>query len=273
MNDKLFALPSLLKSLIVIGITIIALIFIKQYLIKKVAYRSRKENLNTVDGLIFNLLQYVVIIVAIFVILTVNGIKVSGLLASLGIAATVVGLSLQDTFKDLFAGINIYNNNFYKVGDFVRYNSEICEVKFFNARITKFRSVATGSTYTVSNSSISSIEKIKKNLALFFIFDFDVDKELIDDSLNEVVKAIKKSKIAEDVVNYSLINISAEGCKYLVAASANPAKHFSVKLIAYDIAYKEFRKRGIAPQFDSDRDIVITDKHKSQYVLTKKKKK
>jgi len=258
-----------LETIVVIAIAVAALVFVKQILIKKVAYKSRHEKMNTVDGLIFNLLQYIIILVAIFVVLTVNGINVTGMLAGLGIAATIIGLSLQDTFKDLFAGINIYGNNFYKVGDYVKYENELCIVKFFNGRVTKFQSASTGSTYTVSNSSINSIEKIKKNTSISFYFDFDVDRKQVDEALEAVTKTMKETKGCESATYYSLIAILDRGVRYLIGFSANPQAQDDVKIAAYQKAYTEFKAREIAPLFDGDRDIVISDKEK--YYSTKSK--
>jgi len=258
-------------TILVLAACVAIMIFIKRVLIKKVAYKSRKEKQNTVDGLIFNILQYVVIILTIFVILTVNGVEVTALLASLGIVATIVGLSLQDTFKDLFAGINIYGNNFYKVGDYVKYNGEICVVKYFNARITKFRSIISGSTFTVSNSTISSIEKLKTDTMASFMFDFDVDKDIIDEAMEEVTKDAVALDTVISATYLSLCNIADNGCQYILLYSAVPKDQAFVKADICKMAYREFKKRGIAPQFDSDRDIVVADKHRG-YTTYKPKK-
>ena len=114
-----------LSSLLVIAVASALLYVIKQYLIKKVAYTNKDEqHKNTFIGMIFNVLQYIVIIAAAMMVMHLHGVNISSILAGLGIVATIVGLALQDTLKDIIAGINIYNNNFYKVGDMVRYNGE-----------------------------------------------------------------------------------------------------------------------------------------------------
>ena len=164
-NDiKYFASKPFLISLIIVGVTGLLLYIIKQYLIKKVAYTTKGEqHKNTFYGVIFNILQYVVVIIAIVMILHQHGVNVTRILAGLGIMATIIGLALQDTLKDIIAGISIYNYNFYKVGDLIRYNGEECDVKYFSARVTKLQSIQTNSTYTVNNSLMTSVEKIKDN--------------------------------------------------------------------------------------------------------------
>ena len=82
-------------SVIIILITALILRVIKQYLIKKVAYSGKDEqHKNTFVGVIFSVMQYIVILTAVVLILHLNGINVVSILAGLGIAATIVGLAL-----------------------------------------------------------------------------------------------------------------------------------------------------------------------------------
>ena len=145
-----------LKTVLIVIVTIALLELIKKYLIKVVAYTNKDEtHKNTLKGVAFNILQYAIIILAIFLILKANGLNVTSIVAGLGIMATIIGLSLQDTLKDIIMGLNIYNNNFYKVGDVIMYHDQYWEIKYFNARVTKLKSLANGSTFTIANSSIN----------------------------------------------------------------------------------------------------------------------
>lgn len=245
------------EVLLVIVIEIVLLRFIKAVLIKQIAYRGADEGKkrNTFLGMVFDALQYIVIIVGIFVVLSVFKIDITGMIAGLGIVATIVGLSLQDTFKDLFAGINIYGNNFYKVGDFVRYNGEICEVKFFNARISKFSSIATNATYTVSNSTVYNIEKVKDTFAFKFTFDFEDDKEKVIKALDNVTAAIEKTDHVKSASNFGIINIDVTGVTYAILVKVSPKYYLNVALVAYSNAYDEFKKADVIPSFDQDVNI------------------
>ena len=60
-----------------------------------------KKKRRTVTNLFQNIIKYFILIVAILIILSIYGINVGAMIASLGIAATIIGLALQDTFKDI----------------------------------------------------------------------------------------------------------------------------------------------------------------------------
>lgn len=241
-------------SVVIIVIMLLSLRFIKQYLIKKVAYSGKDEqHKNTFIGVVFGILQYIVIICAIVVVLHLNGVNVASILAGLGIMATIIGLALQDTLKDIIAGISIYNNNFYKVGDMVRWNGETCDVSYFSARVTKFRSIASNSTYTVNNSVITSIEKIKDQSFLSYRFEFDTPKEKIDACMEKVVERAKAEvKQLKKITYLGIYMINEDGVEYCLMINCPAHKAGGVRSQIVQIVYEELKAHKLRPLFYLD---------------------
>jgi small-conductance mechanosensitive channel len=71
-------------------------------------------------SLIANLTRVVVAAIGLLVILDTLGIKITGLLATLGVGGLAVGLALQDTLSNFFAGIRILVGGKIRPGDFIR---------------------------------------------------------------------------------------------------------------------------------------------------------
>ncbi len=243
-----------LGSVLVVIITSLILRFIKQYLIKKVAYSGKDDqHKNTFIGVIFGILQYVVVICAAVIILHLNGVNVASILAGLGIMATIIGLALQDTLRDVIAGINIYNNNFYKVGDMVRWNGELCDVSYFNASVTKFRSIGSNSTYTVNNSVITSIEKIKDQSFLSYNFEFETPKEKIDACMEEVVERARlEVKYLKKIIYLGIYSINEEGVTYCLMLNCPAHKEGGVRMQVTQIVYEELKAHKLRPLFYMD---------------------
>lgn len=250
---KYFTSAEFIESVIIIVIASILLWAIKQYLIKKVAYKGKdSQHKNTFIGMIFNVLQYLVIIIAAVVVLQINGVNVGSILAGLGIVATIVGLALQDTLKDIISGINIYNNNFYKVGDMVRWNGEECDVKYFSARVTKFQSILSNSTYTVNNSLINNIEKIKDTRAKIFRFRFDENRKKIDKAFNKIVERMKSEcEFIKDCIFLGVVDMNYEGVDYGIMFKCPAHKYLPTIGKLVNVAYEEFTKAGIMPDQNS----------------------
>ena len=238
-----------LESLLMIVIMAILLVIIKRYLIKRLAYKIHKnvDRKASFIGVVFSCLQYIVVLVTIFVILNIHGVDVTGMLAGIGIVATIVGLSLQDTLKDIINGISIYNNNFYKVGDIVRYNGELCEVKYFNARVSKFRSMFTNSTYTIPNSSIGAIEKVKNMSTIIITFPFKENHEKIMKALKEGCEAAKKVKTIKDCFVPGCIDITDVGNRYIVICKADAVDYFNHCPEVYACLIEAMKNNKVSP--------------------------
>ncbi len=71
-------------------------------------------------SLIANLARVVVAAIGLVVILDTLGVRITGLLATLGVGGLAVGLALQDTLGNFFAGIRILVSGKIRPGDFVR---------------------------------------------------------------------------------------------------------------------------------------------------------
>ena len=241
-------------SVIVLLIMFVILHVIKQYLVKKVAYAGKdSQHINTFYGVVFNVLQYLVIILAVVIVFSLHGVNVASILAGLGIMATIIGLALQDTLKDIIAGISIYSNNFYKVGDMVRWNGEECDVKYFSARVTKFKSIYTNSTYTVNNSLINNIEKIKDFRVEGVAFDYDVDRKKIDKVMNNVVKYVEKNaKSLKSITYLGVIMLNDTGATFAIGYSSPAHKFLPIKMMILNTIYDECKKAGISPSSSSD---------------------
>ena len=241
------------ETIAIIIVLFLLLSFIKKFLIKKVAYTNKDEtHKNTLRGVVFNILQYVIIIGGVFLILTVNGLNITGILAGLGIFATIVGLSLQDTLKDIISGINIYNNNFYKVGDVVKFEGDYWEIKYFNARVTKFKNLLTTSTYTVANSNINQIEKIKDFNVFMLTFDFDTDEDKINQVFENLIPRANDLYGVREAEFYGPGSISNEGVTFFMGYKVSPRLYPISNIKITGFAYEEMKKAGISPASNSD---------------------
>ena len=66
-----------------------------------------------------NLAKVAIVILGAYLAITIWGADVSGLLAAGGIAGLAVGFAARDTLANLFAGIFIFADGPYKIGDFI----------------------------------------------------------------------------------------------------------------------------------------------------------
>ena len=79
--------------------------------------RIDQRRQKTINVLILNIIKYFLIVVAIIIILSMLGVNMNAVVASLGVVGVVVGLAFQDILKDFLSGISIIVEDQYKIGD------------------------------------------------------------------------------------------------------------------------------------------------------------
>ena len=113
-----------------------------------------KKRTDTLSGVFIQTGLVLIIIVAIFMILSELEINVAPALAGLGIAGIAIGFGAQHLVKDLFNGTLILLENQYGVGDVVQIAGITGVVEEVNLRRTVLRDLD-GIFHTVPNGDIS----------------------------------------------------------------------------------------------------------------------
>lgn len=212
-------------------------------------YEIKKRK--TITKLFQNIAKYIILLIAVLAILSIYGVNVTGMIAGLGITATIIGLALQDTFKDIINGINIIIENYFIVGDIVNYNNFTGEVIEFGLKSTKIKN-ASGEVMIIANRNILEIKNLSQKSQKLLI-DIQIPYEK---SITEVEKVIKNnilpkiSKIENVDANsaeYLGINELAESSvKYLIQFECKRETQWQVKRDANRVILSELTKKNIS---------------------------
>lgn len=151
----------------------------------------------------FNLARKVVTIVlgvlGLLYLLRALGVDISPLVASSAIGGLIIGLALQDTLSNLFAGFFINVDRPLKVGDFVRLESgEEGFVEEVGWRHTKVR-LLTNNLVIIPNSKLSQSILVNYSLPTTELFvivpcgvSYDSDLDFVEQVTLEVAKEVQR---------------------------------------------------------------------------------
>ena len=123
-------------------VLILAIVVITKFilwLIKKALYRSNKNkklDLGTTFA-IFQIIRYMVWIIAIGLLLETIGVKVTLLIAGSAALLVGVGLGLQQTFNDVISGIILLTERSIKIGDVLEIDGDIVMIQTIGLRTSK----------------------------------------------------------------------------------------------------------------------------------------
>lgn len=209
--------------------------------------RNHKKE-DTVINLIRSIIKYIIIIIAILAILEIYGVNTTSILASLGIVGFVVGLALQDTMKNMLAGVFIIFDNRYNVGDTVKINDFTGEVMALGLQTTKLKSFS-GEVFTIQNSSITSVTNYTECDTVLYVelgVGYNTDIKHLESVLTKLNTKVKKiENVKGDLELLGVDSFGSSEIVYKVSITCKPYKHFGVKREFLKLVKETFDKEGI----------------------------
>ena len=209
----------IISTELIVSLIIVILGFLIYFLLKclinkildKRKYVSKKKK--TYLKLFKSIFKYVILIVVVVLVLQVNGINVTSIIAGLGIASVIAGFALQDAIKDIIMGFNIIVDEYYSVGDVVRIGEIEGKVLELGLKSTKMIDINTNNTFVIANREIS------KSLVVSTQFDIDIPipyKEKIsrvESIIEEIISQVKDLKNITNI-EYRGLNKFGESAIY-----------------------------------------------------------
>jgi len=148
-----------------------------------------------VPRLLSDLIVAAASVVAVFVTASRSGIELSGLLTTSAVLTAVIGLSLQDTLGNMFAGITLQLDSSVRVGDWVKVgelSGRVTEIRWrFTAIETRnWETVIVPNAQLVKNQVIvlgrRKGEPEKWRRFIYFNVDFRYSPNLVIDTLESI---------------------------------------------------------------------------------------
>ena len=186
----------------------------------KTNYDIKKRK--TIIELVSNFAKYFVFVIAAIIILQTYGIDTASIIAGLGVASAVIGLAFQDTLKDFISGVTIILENYYIVGDIIKYKDFTGEVSSLGLKSTKIKN-ANGEILTLANRNVSEIINLSQTKATILM----TIPIAYEEPISKVEKAL--SKALEEIIK--LPNIDIKNTSYLgVDALADSSVNYLIKI-------------------------------------------
>lgn len=223
---------NIVKSVIVV---LIALIFYK--VIGSILLKSEKKNRSKRTGqkdktyirLIRNFMKYAVSIIALIVILQVNGIDVSSMIAGVGVLSIIVGFIVQDAFKDIIRGIDIISDNYFSVGDVVRYGEIEGKVIMVGLKTTKIENIRNSNIVSIANRNIEQIEVVSNDIYIDIPMSYDIKLDKAEKAIDNILEELGKDERIDDCEYKGVNNLGNSSIDYYIKVSCKPVLKLQVR--------------------------------------------
>jgi small-conductance mechanosensitive channel len=223
--------------------------YIMEYIwAKKEVDDSRKGALNGII-LVFKVMIWGL---AVIILLDNLGVKVSGIVAGLGIGGVAVALAAQAILGDLFSYFTIFFDRPFEIGDFIIIGEFLGTVEHIGVKTTRLRSLS-GEQLIFSNSDLtnSRVRNYKRMVRRRVVFQIGVTYETDTATLKAIPEIIKNiiTGFADTVfdrthfASYGDFSLNFETVYYVQGSDYNRYMNIQQE-INFQIK-EEFEKRGI----------------------------
>lgn len=216
----------------------------KSSLYKKIKEKTSQNVEDSMFDFALKIVRMIIYIIAGFIVITTLGVNLNGLVAGLGIGGVIFTLAAQDTAKNLFAGVVVFLDKPFVVGDWIEienFEGTVEDITFRSTRVRTFEnSVVNIPNAIISNSSIinwSKMEKRRYRMNLCIQLDTPLEKlEKFQLRVQDMLQ--ERDAIYDDSIIVKLDTISDNGLNILICSFTDSIDYNSYIAEKEDINYK-----------------------------------
>ncbi len=250
-KDFIYKLPQtkIIHSIIVIIVSFLIYKIIMKFFMKSEKNSNISKRLNnksrTYLRLTRSIFRYIFIILTVLIILQINGVDVSSLLAGVGILSVIIGLAVQDALKDIIRGFSILSEEYYSVGDVITYKENTGKVISLGLKTTKIEDIKTGNIISIANRNIEQVEVNSNYLYLNFPMPYEIPVDKAEKVAISIAEHIKEIDDVEDASYIGVTELADSSIKYLLKITCNPERRLQVRRDSYGIILRILDKNKI----------------------------
>lgn len=221
-----------ISSIVIIIISIILYTIITNLLMKELTKdrwkRVTNKKTQTYARLIKSISRYIFIIATFLFILQIFGVNISSVIAGVGVLGVVFGLAIQDWIKDIIRGTTILSDNYFQVGDIVKYNGIEGKVLVLGLKSTKIQDLKTSNIISIANRNIEQIEVVSNIIYVRIPMPYEVKIDKAEKAIKDIIEIVKSYEKVEDCSYKGVTELADSSIQYLIEVKCNPVNKLQV---------------------------------------------
>lgn len=192
-----------------------------------------------------SLIRYIFLIVTTLIVLQVNGVDVSSVLAGVGILGVVFGFAIQDWLKDIIRGASILSDNYFSVGDIVKYKESEGRVLVIGLKTTKIQDLKTGYIKSIANRNIEEVDIVSNLIYITVPMPYEVTVNRAEKVIRIIVEDIKENANVTDCVYKGVTELGASSINYCLEIKCDQNFKLQVRRDALRTVLLQLNKNAI----------------------------
>lgn len=176
-----------------------------------------------------SILRYVILIITVLIVLQVNGIDVNSALTGVGILGVVFGLAIQDWIKDIIRGSSIISDDYFHVGDVVKYKNIEGKVLVIGLKTTKIQDLKTSNIVSIANRNIDEIEVVSNLIYVRIPIPYEVKVSYAEKAIEDIRVLLESQENIEDTRYIGVTELADSSVQYLLEVKCDPKNKLQVR--------------------------------------------
>ena len=185
-------------------------------------------------------------IITVLMVLEIYGINVTSMLAGVGIASIVIGFALQDSLKDIIRGFVIVSDNYYEIGDVIKYGDNIGPVVSVSLLTTKIQDISTNNFVSIANRNIDKVEVDPGYIYIPIPMPYELKVEKAEEIISEIIKKLQKQERITSAAYQGITKFNSSSLDYQIVVTCNPADRLQARRDALHAIYTTMESNKIS---------------------------
>lgn len=213
--------------------------------IKPIPSKKRKTYLRMFRSIVLA----IIVIIVILTVLQFFGINVTSMLAGVGIASIIIGFALQDALKDIIRGLEIVTDNYYEIGDVIKYGDNTGQVLSINLRTTRLRDINSMNIVSIANRNFDKVEVLNGYIYLEIPLPLRIKPAAAEALMREITTKVAGLKDVTTVENQGLTDITNSSLNYQLQITCDPMNQLAVRRACLSAAVSVLASKKIPLPF------------------------
>lgn len=189
---------------------------------------SNKRN-KTIVRMLKSIAAGVISIIAVLTLLEIYGINVTSMLAGVGIASIVIGFALQDSLKDIIRGFVIISDNYYEIGDVIKFGDNLGPVVSVTLLTTKVQDINTMNIVSIANRNIDQVEVDPGYIYIPIPMPYELKVEEAENILHEIVQKLRRHDNINSADYQGITKLDTSSLNYQIVLTCDPTNRLSIR--------------------------------------------
>lgn len=189
---------------------------------------SDKKN-KTIIRMLKSVVAGVLSIITVLMVLQIYGVNVTSMLAGVGIASIVIGFALQDSLKDIVRGFVIVSDDYYEIGDVIKYGDNIGPVVSVSLLTTRIQDINTMNYVSIANRNIDKVEVDPGYIYIPIPLPYELKVEKAEKILHDIVQKLRRHTGINSADYQGITKIDTSSLNYQIVVTCDPANRLQIR--------------------------------------------